>query len=157
MKTIIFVVTVTFTALWMSLSFAGENVNVDDDGLLIHGYDPVSYHQGEPVQGKNQIALEVQGGIYLFSNQQNRELFKNDPQKYSPAYGGYCAWAMLNGEKVDVDPETFKNIDGKVYLFYNSFFVNTLEKWNDLAARDTEPVLTDRADKKWQELHSSGS
>ena len=34
------------------------------------------------------------------------------------------------GAKVSVDPETFKIIDGKLYLFYNSFFNNTLKDWN---------------------------
>ncbi len=29
---------------------------------------------------------------------------------------------MLEGEKVDVDPERYKRIDGVVNLFYNTFF-----------------------------------
>lgn len=157
MRRIFITTIISIVVLYASLSLSGEVVNVDADGLIIHGYDPVSYHQDTPTKGKNQIALEVNGGIYLFSSQQNRDLFKADPQKYSPAYGGYCAWAMLNGEKVDVDPETYTKIDGQVLLFYNSFFVNTLDKWNDLAARDTETVLKERADKKWQEIHSAGN
>lgn len=46
--------------------------------------------------------------------------FKADPGKYAPQYGGYCAWAMREGKKADIDPEQWAIEDGKPYLNYNA-------------------------------------
>ena len=90
------------------------------------------------------------GITYLFSSAANREVFKANPEKWEPQYGGWCAFAMgSSGEKVEVDPETYKITDHKLYLFYNSFFNNTLPKWN----RD-ETNLKNRADKNWTAILS---
>jgi hypothetical protein len=76
------------------------------------------------------------------------ELFKRAPQRYLPQYGGYCAYAMgANNEKVEVDPETFKLKDGKLFLFYNAFFNNTLTTWNKDELR-----LNTAADANWKKF-----
>ena len=68
---------------------------------------------------------------YNFSSQANKDLFLKNPASYEPQYGGWCAYAMgYSGEKVEINPETFKILDGKLYLFYNAFFNNTLKSWN---------------------------
>ena len=72
------------------------------------------------------------------------------PEKYEPAYGGWCAYAMGNSsEKVEVDPETFKIIGGKLYLFYNFYFNNTLKSWNK-----NETGLKTKADGNWNKFIS---
>ena len=84
-------------------------------------------------------------GIYYFSSQQNLNLFKANPSKYEPQFGGWCAYAMGNtGEKVEVDPETFKILNGKLYLFYNKLFTNTLKSWNK-----NENKLLNQANANW--------
>src|SRR5258707_2189286 len=106
--------------------------NLDKAGIAIEGYDPVAYFkQGKAIEGKKEFSATVDGASYHFFTPQNEALFKADPSKYQPQYGGWCAYAMgATGEKVEVDPETFKIIDGKLYLFYNKFFNNTLKSWN---------------------------
>lgn len=103
--------------------------NLSKSGLAISGYDPVAYFTtGKAVEGKKDILVQTDGITYLFSTPQNRDLFKANPAKYRPQYGGWCAYAMgAKGEKVEVDPETFKVLDGKLYLFYNKYFNNTLK------------------------------
>ncbi|MBL7839004.1 MAG: YHS domain-containing protein [Cyclobacteriaceae bacterium] len=119
-----------------------------DDGLAIEGYDPVSYFDGKPVEGKNNLTYSYKGVIYRFSNQGNLAKFKSAPEKYEPAYGGWCAYAMgENGEKVKVDPETYKIVDGKLYLFYNFWANNTLEKWNK-----NETKLKEAGDRNWSKI-----
>ena len=56
----------------------------------------------------------------------------SNPEKYEPAYGGWCAYALAKKtpELMEADPETYKIVDGKLYVFYNSFGVNTVKKWN---------------------------
>jgi len=117
-------------------------------GVAIEGYDPVSYYADDkPLEGKKSISLSYNGAVYFFSTAKNLETFKKNPSKYEPAYGGWCAYAMgAKGEKVDIDPETFKIINGKLYLFYNRFFNNTLPLWNK-----DEATLKAKADQYWQQ------
>jgi YHS domain-containing protein len=97
------------------------------------------------VKGKKEFSVTEEGVTYYFSSVANKELFSKDFKNYEPQYGGWCAYAMgSTGEKVEIDPATFKIIDGKLYLFYNSFFNNTLTTWNK-----SEPSLKSKADKNW--------
>ena len=103
-----------------------------ENSVAIKGYDPVSYFtQNKAVKGNKELAVVYQGITYHFSSITNKETFKATPLKYEPEYGGWCAFAMGdNGEKVSIDPETFKIVNGKLYLFYNKYFTNTLKDWN---------------------------
>ncbi len=119
-----------------------------EKGLALEGYDPVSYFQQKPVKGQAAFNLVDQGIKYQFANAANLATFQKDPNKYEPQYGGWCAYAMgKTGEKVEVDPQTFKIIDGKLYLFYNRFFNNTLTSWNE-----NEALLKKQADTNWQKF-----
>jgi YHS domain-containing protein len=120
--------------------------NINKSGLAIQGYDPVAYYaSGKPAEGKKEISYSFGGITYRFSSTQNKQAFIADPARYEPQYGGWCAYAMgASGEKVEVDPETFKIINGKLYLFYNRFFNNTLKSWNK-----NEPALKAKADSNW--------
>src|SRR5438128_9461860 len=90
-----------------------------DDGVAIHGYDAVAYmKQGKAVKGKKELNASYQGVTYYFSSAANKEEFVKSPSKYEPEYGGWCAFAMgAKGEKVAIDPATFKVVNGKLYLF----------------------------------------
>jgi YHS domain-containing protein len=123
-----------------------KQYNLADNGLAIKGYDPVAYFmQKKAVKGSKDLSLIHQGVLYYFSNAVNKELFKRNPAAYEPQYGGWCAYAMgETNEKVTIDPETFKIIDGKLFLFYNRFFTNTLTKWNK-----DENNLHKKADLNW--------
>src|SRR4030095_1519757 len=103
-----------------------------ENGIAISGYDPVAYFKlGKAQKGKKELAVFVQGVTYYFASVDDKEEFKESSAKYEPQYGGWCAYAMgKDGSKVEIDPETFKIIDGKLYLYYNKFFNNTLKSWN---------------------------
>jgi YHS domain-containing protein len=117
-----------------------------EKGVAISGYDAVSYFSGKPVKGK--IAYLQNGIIYKFSSTENLEMFKKFPTKYEPAYGGWCAYAMgAKGEKVEVDPENYKIINGTLNLFYKNFFSNTLDDWNK-----NETKLKKQADINWTKI-----
>lgn len=120
-----------------------------DNGLALHGYDAVSYVDDMKAQkGKAEFAATYEGATYRFATAAHKAAFEKNPAKYQPAYGGWCAYAMgATGEKVDFDPETFKVENGKLYLFYNAFFNNTLPKWNK-----DEAKLKPAADKNWDKL-----
>jgi YHS domain-containing protein len=120
-----------------------------EKAVAIQGYDPVAYFtQKKAVKGKKEIAVSAEGITYHFSTAENKELFKKDYKKYEPQYGGWCAYAMgATAEKVEIDPETFKIVAGKLYLFYHSFINNTLTKWNK-----DETNLKQKADASWNKF-----
>ena len=108
-----------------------KHFNTDNNKLAVSGYDVVNYFLGAAKKGKKDFSYTYKGIVYMFSSQKNLDLFKSAPAKFEPMFGGWCAYAMgASGEKVEVDPETFKIVNGKLYLFYNAYFNNTLVKWN---------------------------
>ena len=121
-----------------------------EDGLAIQGFDPLTYFTlNKAVKGNKDVLLMERDVVYYFSNNENRELFKKNPEKYAPEYGGWCAYAMgSKGEKVSIDPGTFKIVNNRLYLFYNHFFNNTLKDWNK-----DEVNLRTMADNNWNKLN----
>jgi YHS domain-containing protein len=131
-----------------------DHFNITGSGLAIQGYDPVSYFSGKATRGDQSISFVFQGIKYIFSSAKNLDQFKKNPQQFEPAYGGWCARAMLDGEKVEINPKSFKIISDRLYLFYDRLFTNTLKKWNKLATAKGESVLVKKADKQWQAILS---
>jgi len=87
----------------------------------INGYDTVAYFTaGKPVKGQDGLATEWMGSKWKFSSQANLDLFKSNPDKYAPQYGGYCAYGVTQGYLVKVEPEQFTLRDGKLYLNYDA-------------------------------------
>lgn len=119
--------------------------------LAIKGYDPVAYFPeggGEPKKGKPEFALEHKGVTYQFASQENLDRFKADPAKYEPSFGGWCAWAMRDGDKVQVDPKSFLVQDDRLLLFYDGWLGDTRSKW-----LKGEPVAERReADEAWKKI-----
>jgi len=145
--TIALILVALFTKGQTSLRASQFNL---EDGIGIKGYDPVSYFvEHKAVKGKKEFSYVQDGLTYNFSSAANKEMFVKNYLNYEPQYGGWCAYAMgETGEKVEVDPETFKIVDGKLYLFYNSLFNNTLPKWNN-----AEKNLKSKADKNWKAIY----
>ncbi len=117
-----------------------------EKGVAIQGYDPVSYFTSKKaIEGNPKIQTSVEGATYFFSSIANKDLFLKESKKYEPQYGGWCAYAMgATNDKVEIDPETFKIVNGKLYLFFHNFINNTLPKWNK-----DEVHLKPTADKNW--------
>ena len=117
-------------------------VNVDKYGAAVKGYDVVAYFDdGEPIKGKRDIDYEWNGAVWNFSNHKHLSLFRGDPEKYAPRYGGYCAFAVSRGYTADIDPEAWSIVDDKLYLNYNSKY---RKRWS----RDI-PGNIEKADKNW--------
>ena len=137
---------------WASLDQTPSRTNQFnlEEGLAIQGYDPVAYFtSNKAIKGEENISHKHEGVVYYFSSAANKDAFVKNPVKYEPQYGGWCAYAMgASGEKVEIDPETFKIVDSKLYLFYNSLFNNTLPKWNK-----EEADLKSKADRNWKSIN----
>lgn len=143
--------------LLMSFTFGNPDVllrkkhfNTDKNGIALEGYDPVAYFKvGKAIKGSSKYAVNADGIVYHCSNSTNQQLFIANYKSYEPAYGGWCAFAMgKSGEKVSIDPETFKITNGRLYLFYNAFFKNTKNDWDK-----DEKNLQISADNNWKKLY----
>lgn len=114
--------------LFSAHALAAPPVNTLKDGLFggrsdsaIQGYDPVAYFTvGKPVKGLDSLVVDWMGAKWKFASQANLALFKANPEKYAPQYGGYCAYGVSQDNLVSVEPDKFKIIDGKLYLNYNA-------------------------------------
>lgn len=90
-------------------------------GVAIRGYDPVAYFTtGRPERGLDTLVFRWKGAQWQFASQENLELFRADPEKYAPQYGGYCAYGVANDSLVSIEPDNFRIIDGKLYLNYDA-------------------------------------
>ncbi|MEQ9119574.1 YHS domain-containing (seleno)protein [Fulvivirga sp.] len=124
-----------------------KNFNVKKT-LAIEGYDPVSYFDGKAQEGDSNISSKYKGITYYFASKANKLKFDKNPSAFEPQYGGWCAYAVgETAEKVKIDPETYKIIDGKLFLFYNFWGTNTLELWNE-----KENELHKKADENWKKI-----
>ena len=145
---ILFVALLSATTFAQTATKRAAEFNLEKK-VAIQGYDPVAYFtQKKAVKGKATIVATYEGVTYNFSSQANKDLFLKNPAGFEPQYGGWCSYAMgANGEKVEIDPETFKIVDGKLNLFYNAFFNNTLKSWNK-----DEVNLKKKADSNWKKI-----
>lgn len=118
--------------------------------IAIDGYDPVSYFMDGPKKGNAKFAYDLDGVVYHFVNADNLAEFKSNPARYEPAWGGWCGHAMaLRGEKVEINPECYKIIDGRNVLFFRTFYANALTNWEKELAKTPESQLMKMGDNFW--------
>jgi YHS domain-containing protein len=123
--------------------------NVPADGIALDGYSPVSYFtQNAAQKGDARFAVEHNGVTYLLTSQQQVELFKQNPSRYEPQYGGWCAFGMAISDKFPVDPTKFKITNDKLYLFLDNAKVNALHLWE----KGNESELVSKADAHWKKV-----
>lgn len=139
-------------ALFLSISFitiqAQENLNLKN-GIAAEGYDVVAYFKHQALKGDKKYTYKFDGAIYQFSSSKNLETFKKAPEIHTPQYGGYCAYAVaVKNEKVSINPKAFQILDDKLYLFYDSWGINTLDKWNE----EGKKKLQNQADTNWKNI-----
>ena len=111
----------------------------------IKGYDTVAYFtENKAIKGSSDFKTQYKGAKWLFSSQENLDLFTANPEAFAPQYGGYCAWAVSQNDTAPVDPELFTIVDGKLYLNYNEKINN---RWNKGQAE-----FIKLADQYWPDL-----
>lgn len=131
-----------------SRSAAVGSYNVEAGKPAVGGYDVTAYLDGGRAEkGKPEITSQYQGLTYCFATPQARAKFAADPMKYLPAYGGWCATAMAEGRKVEIDPTNFEAKDGRTFLFYRGWLGDAQKDW-----RKDESNLRRRADDQWRKI-----
>jgi YHS domain-containing protein len=135
--------TAAFAVATLSSTYAGEIFTTE--GVAIHGYDPVAYFvDHKPVKGIQSFTASYQGATFYFASAAHRDVFKSDPARYSPQYGGYCALGTAAGHKAPTEPQAFTVTDGKLYLNYND---DVMKTW-----RKDVPGYIAKADALWSDV-----
>ena len=130
-------------------AFAVDPVFSDRSGKAIKGYDPVSYFtESRARQGVDDFSYEWRGADWYFSSARNREAFIEDPEKYAPQYGGYCAYAVSRGYTAQIDPDAWHIHEDRLYLNFSRSVQRT---WR----RDVRGNVA-AADDNWPSLSSGG-
>ncbi|WP_369920874.1 YHS domain-containing (seleno)protein [Marinomonas polaris] len=137
-----------FFALFISsLAFAQDEIYTGYfSNKALSGYDTVAYFTDQkPVEGSAKYVTEYKGADWYFASQQHLDMFKTEPEKYAPQYGGYCAWAVsAKNDFASADPKDWAVVDGKLYLNYDD---DIKRKW------DQDPALhIKQADANWPTL-----
>jgi YHS domain-containing protein len=116
----------------LAASAVAENkslLNLDKAGLAIQGYDPVAFFaDNKPVKGKPEFPVWRAGAIYYFASKEHADLFKANPAKYEPSFGGYCAYGVSKGKLVEIDVDAFQIVDGRLLLQYSKGVRDTFNK-----------------------------
>ena len=145
MKKIIGILLIAFIS--STTTFAQQSEIFTVNGKAIRGYDVVAFFTvSTPVKGEEQYSFVWKNSIWLFSSLENKELFQNNPEKYAPQYGGYCAYGMSGGYKAPTVIETWKIVDKKLYFNYS---LKVQELWN----KDI-PGHIQKADGNWQKVRN---
>ena len=118
----------------------------EQNGVAIKGYDAVAYFTAKaPVKGVAEHNFVYKGSNFVFASKENRDAFAVEPEKYAPQYAGYCAYGVAaGGVKVDIDPNSFSVVDGKLYLNVNPA---VQKRWSA-----DVPGFIKTADEKWSEV-----
>ena len=122
MKNIINLLAVTLTTAALVVSaHAADLVNVAGaSNIAVGGYDTVAFFTDhKAVNGDPFITATYQGATYIFASKEHKDLFKADPAKYTPEFGGYCAYGVSRNKLVEIDVDAFQIVDGKLLLQYS--------------------------------------
>ena len=122
-----------------------RKVNVDSNGVILKGYDPVAYFtQNKAVKGSSKYQSTYEGATYYFSSAADLATFKRNPSKYVPQYGGFCADGMRKKQENDIDPTVFFIVKGKLYVCESP----AAEK--AFRAHEDEDIIT--ANRNWYQM-----
>jgi YHS domain-containing protein len=142
MKKLILMLTLTLASV---VSYAQNAEIFSNKKGAINGYDVVAYFkESKPVKGDTQFKYQWKDTNWYFSSNENLETFKANPEKYTPQYGGFCAYGTSEGHKAPTEPDAWTIVEGKLYLNYNK---DVKSLWNK-----NQRELIKKADDNWGEL-----
>jgi len=144
-KYILFSLLLLLAALACKGTSPVARVNATPEDIAIKGYDPVAYFtEQKPVKGSDGFKYVWNGAKWRFATAEHRDLFKADPEKYAPRYGGYCAYAVSQGKTADIDPEAWTVFNERLYLNLN-------KDVQGLWMKDMQEYIR-KADENWPHL-----
>ena len=128
-------------------SFAQKPEIYSPSGIALNGYDVVSFYtESKAIRGADAFSFKWKDATWLFSSQQHLDSFKQSPEKYEPAFGGYCAYGTSRGYKAPTQIDTWTIVNNKLFFNYNQ---KVKELWNK-----NQSTFIDSATVKWPLIKS---
>ena len=122
-------------------------INVNENYVAIDGYDTVAYFTlGKPTKGDPRFEVRWEDARWHFANAEHRDMFARDPERYAPRFGGFSALGMSRGYLSIIDPETWRIVDGRLFLAFD-------QKDRVIVEGDLERNL-ERAEQNWRKLRT---
>jgi len=124
-------ITAIFVALTacINLAAAQQTEIFARKGVAVNGYDVVAYFtESGPVTGNDSFTVEWKSVKWRFASKAHADLFIASPEKYTPQYGGYCAYGCSRGYKASSSPDAWTIDNGKLYLNYS---IGVRDTWNN--------------------------
>ncbi|MCK0192926.1 YHS domain-containing (seleno)protein [Arenibacter sp. F20364] len=132
-----------------SLVAQSHSYSTDDSMIALNGYSSVSYiDDGKAQLGKKEYKATHDGLTYYFVNKRQLEMFKANPAKYKPQYGGWCAFAVSLGGKFRPEPKSFRIVDGKLYMFTVNVEGDFVKVWE----KEGKGKHIAQANKNWRSM-----
>lgn len=108
------------SSVWVLADSDNKPIATDSSGVAIKGYDTVAYFtEGRAIKGKKEFEFSWQGALWYFASAKHRDIFMENPERYAPKFGGYCAGGIIRGITVAANPKNWKIVDGKLYMNYS--------------------------------------
>ncbi|MDN5200276.1 YHS domain-containing (seleno)protein [Fulvivirgaceae bacterium BMA10] len=124
--------------------------NIDNSNIALQGYSPVSYLDlGIAQRGVKEFKSEHDKVVYYFTSKEQKAKFDQNPNKYLPQYGGYCAFGVYAGAKFRPDPNKFIVKDGKYFLYLYNLELDAQQLW---LAEKNHSKLVSVANNNWDKL-----
>jgi YHS domain-containing protein len=122
-------------------------VNTTAENAAVKGFDTVAYFTAQKaIEGNPKYEFVWNGAKWFFASAENLDLFKANPEKFAPQFGGYCSYAVSKGYTADGDPQAWKVVDGKLYLNYN-------QKVKEMWEAEQQQRIKD-GERNWQEFQT---
>jgi len=113
-----------------------------DNPYALQGYDPVAYFTlGQPRKGNKKHTFEYNDAVWLFTSDMHKQMFAQEPERFAPQFGGYCAFSVAQGTALQGKPEYWQIDNGKLYLNRTA---NIHERW-----LERHHALAIRANANW--------
>ena len=145
MRTDIQTLTLVMLLFIVATAVAGVETATDENDVILAGHDAVAYFtENKPVLGRPEYTAQHEGAVYRFVSAENRDSFRENPSKYAPAYGGYCALGTSFGKKFFVDGKAFEIVEGRLYVNKNR---QVYETW-----RQAIPENIVKAEGQWPSI-----
>ena len=137
--------------LSLLLTSASQVFAQDEQALVAaQGYDVVSYQtEKAPLKGEGFFVAQYKGALYEFANETNKKTFLANPDKYVPAYNGYCAYGVAEGKKFIGNPQIYKVVDGKLYL---NLSMGIRDTWSQ-----DIPGYIEKAEQNWNKIEKKSA